>query len=128
MAEEESDGQNRRHYTPSVWGDFFLTHKPRTPSELLSMKEKAQAKKEEVRQIVVDAATSSDLARKLDLVNTLQRLGVAYHYREEIDELLHAVYHDEKQNGGSDEDDLYVTSLRFYLLRKHGYAVSSGKD
>jgi hypothetical protein len=59
---------NPRPYTPSPWGDFFLTHQPCTPAELLSMKEKAQARKEEVRRILLDAAASSDLARKLDLV------------------------------------------------------------
>jgi hypothetical protein len=35
-----------------------------------------------------------------------------------------AIYND-KDDG--DSYDLYITSLRFYLLRKHGYAVSSGK-
>ncbi|TVU42228.1 hypothetical protein EJB05_08621, partial [Eragrostis curvula] len=112
---------HRRQYLPSVWGDFFLSHQPCTESELVSMKEKAQDKKEEVRRILLDAAASEDLARKLDLIDTLQRLGVGYHYRKEIDDVLRAVY-DEK-HGGS--DDLYVTSLRFYLLRKHGYAVPS---
>ncbi|XP_062190962.1 (E)-beta-caryophyllene synthase-like [Phragmites australis] len=112
---------NPRPYTPSPWGDFFLTHQPCTPAELLSMKEKAQARKEEVRRILLDAAASSDLARKLDLVDALQRLGVDYHYKKEIDELLRAVYDD--RDGAS--DDLYVTSLRFYLLRKHGYTVCS---
>ncbi|XP_062192109.1 (E)-beta-caryophyllene synthase-like [Phragmites australis] len=112
---------NPRPYTPSPWGDFFLTHQPCTPAELLSMKEKAQARKEEVRRILLDAAASSDLARKLDLVDALQRLGVDYHYKKEIDELLRAVYDD--KDGAS--DDLYVTSLRFYLLRKHGYTVCS---
>ncbi|KAK3121227.1 hypothetical protein QOZ80_8BG0648660 [Eleusine coracana subsp. coracana] len=118
---ELDDGQSRRQYTPSLWGEFFLTHEPCTPSELLSMKEKAEAKKEEVRRIVLDAAASDDLTQKLDLVDVLQRLGVAYHYKKEIDDVLCAVYDDKL--GGS--DDLYVTSLRFYLLRKHGYSVSS---
>ncbi|CAL4997512.1 unnamed protein product [Urochloa decumbens] len=112
----------RRRYPSGIWGDFFATHEPCTPEELLSMKEKAAAKKEEVRRIVQDAAASADLALKLGLVDVLQRLGVDYHFHEEIDELLRSVYHD--KDGGSD-DGLYVTSLRFYLLRKHGYAVSS---
>jgi hypothetical protein len=114
---------NPRLYTPSPWGDLFLTHQPCTPAELLSMKEKAKVKEEEVRQILLATAAPPDLLKKLDLVDALQRLGVDYHYKEEIDELLRAIYDDE--DGGS--DDLYVTSLRFYLLRKHGYNVSSGK-
>nr|CAB3479944.1 unnamed protein product [Digitaria exilis] len=116
----------RRRYAPSVWGDFFITYQPCTPEELVSMQEKAMAMKEEVRKIVLAVAVvSGDLWRKLDLVNTLQRLGVDYHYKKEIDDILRAVY-DDHEDGGSDGDDLYVTSLRFYLLRKHGYAVSSG--
>ena len=114
----------RRRYAPSVWGDFFITHQPCTPEELLSMEEKARVKKEEVRHILLKAASSGDLAQKLDLVDALQRLGVDYHYKEEIDELLRAVYDD--MDGGS--DDLCVTSLRFYLLRKHGLAVPSSKN
>ncbi|KAK8450642.1 hypothetical protein SEVIR_6G066700v4 [Setaria viridis] len=117
----QSPEHNPRPYTPSLWGDFFLTHQPCTPAELLSMKEKARGKEEEVRRIMLDAATTRGLVRKLDLVDALQRLGVDYHYKKEIDELLRAIYDDE--DGGS--DDLYVTSLRFYLLRKHGYNVSS---
>ena len=81
--------------------------------------------KEKVRQTILDAAASCSLIQKLELVDTLQRIGVDYHYKQEIDELLCHVYHD-KDDGGS--DDLYITSLRFYLLRKHGYPVSSGKS
>ncbi|OEL12616.1 (E)-beta-farnesene synthase [Dichanthelium oligosanthes] len=116
-------------YTPSPWGDFFLSHQPCTPSQLLSMKERARVKEEEARQIVRDtfASSSSDqLALKLELVDTLQRIGVGYRYGEEIDELLRAVHRGtEHQEGCRDDDELYVTSLRFYLLRKHSYSVSS---
>ena len=80
--------------------------------------------KEKVRQTILDAADSYSLIQKLELVDTLQRIGVDYHYNQEIDELLRHVYDD--KDGGS--DDLYITSLRFYLLRKHGYPVSSGKS
>jgi len=125
----------RRQYAPSVWGDFFIAHQLCTPEELLSTQQKASAKKEEVRRILLaaDAAavTSGDddlVARKLELVDALQRLGVDYHYKEEIDALLRAVHEDHHDHGASaSSHDLYVTSLRFYLLRKHGYTVSSGK-
>ncbi|TKW09064.1 hypothetical protein SEVIR_6G067100v4 [Setaria viridis] len=111
-----------RSYTPSPWGDFFLHHVPYTPSQLLSLKQRAQIKEEEVRQIILATIASSDLARKMELVDTLQTIGVDYHYKKEIDELLCSVY-DDKDDIGS--EDLYITSLRFYLLRKQGHTVSS---
>nr|CAB3482105.1 unnamed protein product [Digitaria exilis] len=55
----------------------------------------------------------------------MELLGMIRHYKKEIDDILRAVY-DDHEDGGSDGDDLYVTSLRFYVLRKHGYAVPSG--
>jgi len=94
--------------------------------QLLSMKESARIKQEEVRQIVLETTASRELVLKLELVDTLQRIGVDYHYRKEIDELLRDVHLDAQHEEGCD-DDLYVVSLRFYLLRKHGYNVSSGK-
>ena len=90
------------------------------------MKERARVR-EEVRQIVRETfASSSDMALKLELVDTLQRIGVDYHFRKEIDELLRDIHGSQREEGGHD-DELYLVSLRFYLLRKHGYNVSSGK-
>ncbi|KAK3122687.1 hypothetical protein QOZ80_8AG0616830 [Eleusine coracana subsp. coracana] len=118
-----SESQRRpQPFTPSLWGDFFLNHRPCTTSQLVSMRERARAVQEEVRKTILEATASSDLIRKLELIDTLQRIGVDYHYKEEIHELLCRVY-DDSDDGGY--DDLYLTSLRFYLLRKHGYSVSS---
>lgn len=87
------------------------------------MKERAHIKEEEARRIILEIVASSNLTQKLELVDTLQRIGVGYHYKEEIDDLLSSIYND--KDGGS--NDLYITTLRFYLLRKHGYAVPAGK-
>ena len=95
--------------------------------QLVSMKERARSKQEEVRQIVLETTASRELVLKLELVDTLQRIGVDYHYRKEIDELLRDVVHDPQHEEGCDDGELYVVSLRFYLLRKHGYNVYSGK-
>lgn len=70
------------------------------------MKERAKVLKEEVRKIING---TNELPKILDLILTLQRH-------------LRFVY-----NSGYDVNDLNLVSLRFYLLRKNGYDVPSGK-
>ncbi|XP_066351280.1 (E)-beta-caryophyllene synthase-like [Miscanthus floridulus] len=106
-------------YTPSPWGDFFLHHIPCTPSQYLMMKDKVKIMKEEVKKMLLDA-DSFDLSDKLDCIDTLERLGLDYHYTKEIDKLMCNFFE------ARDQDlDLLTTSYLFYLLRKHGYHISS---
>uniref|UniRef100_A0A8I6YYP9 Terpene synthase n=1 Tax=Hordeum vulgare subsp. vulgare TaxID=112509 RepID=A0A8I6YYP9_HORVV len=84
------------------------------------MKHMATIKKEQVRKIILDAKSSSDLVVKMELIDTLERIGVAYHYHEDINEILRDMHSDEQGTG----DDLHMTAMRFYLLRKHGYHIS----
>jgi beta-farnesene synthase len=83
------------------------------------MAERAEVLKEEVRKMVKSA---NEIQNILDLILTLQRLGLDNHYENEINELLSFVH-----DSDYDDKDLNLVSLRFYLLRKHGYDVSSGK-
>lgn len=83
------------------------------------MADRAEVLKEEVRKIVKSA---KEIQNILDLILTLQRLGLDNHYENEIDELFSFVH-----DSDYDDKDLNLVSLRFYLLRKHGYNVSSGK-
>uniref|UniRef100_A0ACD5ZR11 Uncharacterized protein n=1 Tax=Avena sativa TaxID=4498 RepID=A0ACD5ZR11_AVESA len=112
---------NQRHHRlhhPTVWGDFFLGFRPCTPAQCQSMENKAQVMKEELRTRIADSG-SADLSLKLELVDALQRLGLDYHYKKEIDDLLCGIKDD-----GDEPYDLHTTALRFYLLRKQGYSVS----
>ena len=83
------------------------------------MKGKAEVLRQEVRKIV---KSTNELPKILDLIITLQRLGLDIYYENEINELLHFVY-----NSDYSREDLHLVSLRFYLLRKNGYDVSAGK-
>ncbi|KAF8409456.1 hypothetical protein HHK36_005532 [Tetracentron sinense] len=57
---------------------------------------------------------------RLELVDVLQRLGLAYHFEEEIKRTLETIY---TSSNKWSEEDLYATSLQFRLLRQHGYQV-----
>uniref|UniRef100_A0ACD5WTV5 Uncharacterized protein n=1 Tax=Avena sativa TaxID=4498 RepID=A0ACD5WTV5_AVESA len=95
---------------------------PYTPEEHVrlcqSMKNKAHVMKEELRTRIADSG-SANLSLKLELVDALQRLGLDYHYKKEIDDLLCGINDD-----GDEPHDLHTTALQFYLLRKQGRNVS----
>ena len=57
----------------------------------------------------------------------MQRLGVAYHFEIEIEEVLQHIY-DSYPNGDSMEGDMYNVALQFRLLRQAGYKISCGKN
>ena len=64
----------------------------------------------------------------LNLVNAVLRLGIDYHFQDEIEAILKREYL--IFNGDMIRDcntqDLYEIALRFRLLRQGGYYVSPG--
>lgn len=63
---------------------------------------------------------------QLELIDVLQRLGVASHFRLEIRNILDKVYNNKDRIIKRNINDLHATALEFRLLRQHGYDVSSG--
>ena len=65
---------------------------------------------------------------KLNFINSVQRLGVSYHFEHEIDEALHQMYEisTKENNIINYDDDLHHLALFFRLLRQQGYPISSG--
>ncbi|KAL0399290.1 UNVERIFIED_CONTAM: Beta-caryophyllene synthase [Sesamum radiatum] len=62
-------------------------------------------------------------SQKLELIDSIQRLGVSYHFEEEIDKSLQYM-HDTYLECSSEDDDLHTVALRFRLLRQQGYRVT----
>nr|CAB3502916.1 unnamed protein product [Digitaria exilis] len=62
------------------------------------------------------------MADAVTLVDTLEHLGIGLRFREEIDLLLGRVY---RADEFSASNDLHIVSLRFRLLRQHGFFVSA---
>ncbi|KAF2284334.1 hypothetical protein GH714_020614 [Hevea brasiliensis] len=79
--------------------------------------------KEEVRLMLKLAVNPLD---QLQLIDTLQRLGLAYHFEDEIKRILMSIStHDSYENTRMRED-LYATALEFRLLRQQGYKIPQG--
>ena len=64
---------------------------------------------------------------KLELVDAIQRLGVAYHFEDEIEAILQQLMHNTLDHHDNDNDP-YTVALRFRLLRQQGYNISCGES
>ncbi|KAL6328038.1 hypothetical protein AAG906_033306 [Vitis piasezkii] len=63
---------------------------------------------------------------QLELIDVLQRLGIYYHFEDEIREILNSIYSEYNSQDEWKNEDLYATALEFRLLRQHGYDVPQG--
>ena len=68
----------------------------------------------------------STTIEKLILIDTLERLGVGYHFEQEIEDQLREIFFFQSQDKDQDNYDLFATALQFRLLRQHRYSVSCG--
>ncbi|XP_043699312.1 probable terpene synthase 9, partial [Telopea speciosissima] len=115
-ASQESDRRSA-HYHPSIWDHKFIESLKNPYTNELSHA-RLEELKQEVKLLIL--STKDPLVR-LKLIDSIQRLGVAYHFEEEIKESLllhHLVYLE-------GNDDLYTAALKFRLFREHGYQISS---
>ncbi|KAI4374742.1 hypothetical protein MLD38_012702 [Melastoma candidum] len=79
-----------------------------------------------VRFLLHDKAGDNTLAL-LELIDQIQRFGIAYHFKEEIGSLLSKLFesYPNLTLGRCSDDDLYMVSLLFRLLRQQGHRASS---
>jgi hypothetical protein len=63
---------------------------------------------------------------KVHLIDSIIRLGVNYHFEDEIEEVLQHIYNDYVENGEitNFEDNLSSLAVLFRLLRQQGLYVS----
>ncbi|WMV48360.1 hypothetical protein MTR67_041745 [Solanum verrucosum] len=112
------------NYHSSVWDDYFLSYTPQlteiSSQETLELEEL----KEKVRQMLVEAPDKS--TQKLFLIDTIQRLGVAYHFDNEIKTSIQNIFDEFEQNKNEDDNNLYGVALRFRLVRGQRHYMSSG--
>ncbi|XP_048325501.2 terpene synthase 10 isoform X2 [Ziziphus jujuba] len=76
--------------------------------------------KEEVRVMLQEA----DCLAQLELIDMLQKLGVSYHFEDQIQSILKDMFNNimyTNKNKDMMNNNLYATALQLRLLRQHGY-------
>ncbi|GFQ01960.1 cis-muuroladiene synthase [Phtheirospermum japonicum] len=104
-------------FTPSMWGDTFtsfsLDHQVKKKNS-----EAIEALKEEVMSML-RMAKRQTRGEQLVLIDTLERLGVGYHFNQGIEEQLEQIFNSNE----NEVEDLFITSLQFRLLRQHRHYI-----
>ncbi|CAN1198601.1 Probable terpene synthase 4 [Linum perenne] len=94
-----------------------------TFSDDMSMMERRMKRLAEARTMFKQKEENSiDI---LIMIDAIQRLGLDYHFEEDIAAVLDKLFHDQMTAPPPPTTDLFRTSLGFRLLRQHGYQVPS---
>ncbi|KAL3740130.1 hypothetical protein ACJRO7_021418 [Eucalyptus globulus] len=132
LATQDKSHVVERHsanFHPSIWGDYFLKYASCSCSmengHDQHAEQEIQKLDDEVKRMLCADADKPSL--KLDMIDQIQRLGIAHRFASDIDHVLKQLSETcfVCNNGDRDIDDLYTAALLFRLLRQQGYRVSS---
>lgn len=76
--------------------------------------------------VMINNVKKDNPLHQLELVDNLQRLGLGYHFENEINNILNGVHSNSDDKWK--KENLYATSLEFRLLRQHNYNITEGSD
>ncbi|XP_054792750.1 exo-alpha-bergamotene synthase-like [Prosopis cineraria] len=106
------------NFKPDVWNYDYIRS--------LDNKYKEQAYEEERRNLMEEVrillSETVNPVDQLELIDTLQRLGLSYQSKGQICKILENIYNAEKFKN---KKNLHAAALEFRLLRQHGYDVST---
>ncbi|KAF5458382.1 hypothetical protein F2P56_022413 [Juglans regia] len=103
------------NYHPTIW-DPNLIQSLSTPYTYEFHSTRLEQLKQNAKCLLT--SNNKDPCFLLKLIDTVQRLGVAYHFEKEIEVALNLCYPDLTTN-------LFQTALHFCIAREHGFPISS---
>nr|BAH03282.1 +limonene synthase [Toona sinensis] len=114
---DESVARRSANYEPPIW-TYDYVQSLRNPYAGGSYAKRIEKLKGDVR-VMLQKLVDLDPLHQLEFIDTLQRLGVSYHYQEGIKGILDTVYNNYMQK----QESLYAVALGFRLFRQHGYHI-----
>ncbi|KAI3892507.1 hypothetical protein MKX03_018068 [Papaver bracteatum] len=115
-----TEARRSANYHPNIWDYEFVESLNTDYKSDICMK-RAEKLKENVTGMIVEA---SGLPYSLKLIDTVQSLGLDYHFHNEIKSALDKIYMNGKDYHVSQNDHLTFEALKFRLFRQHGYEMS----
>ncbi|KAL8063552.1 hypothetical protein ABFX02_01G033700 [Erythranthe guttata] len=110
------------NFPPSLWGDRFTSFN--MDVQLSNMyAEEIKVLKEEARNMLISC--DNKLSERLVLIDTIERLGLSYHFENEIQEQLTLAFNGHLKLELEENNDLFINSLQFRLLRQHALDAPS---
>ncbi|KAB1205568.1 Myrcene synthase, chloroplastic [Morella rubra] len=107
------------NYQPTIWHyDYIESLRSEYAGE--SCNRRIDKLKGDVRMMLDKVV---DPLEQLELIDILQRLGLSYHFEDEISRILEAIYTTNDGDEMCNKENLYATTLKFRLLRQHRYSV-----
>ncbi|XP_051118259.1 germacrene A synthase-like [Andrographis paniculata] len=111
------------NYSPSLWGDLFLRY---TPDDQLMQEysKEIEVLKDKIRSMLKTPTSCNDIVEIMDLIDTIERLCLSYHFEDEIIDKLEK-YFNLDVDYKNEAYDLQTIARHFRLFRAHGYHMSS---
>ncbi|KAG6395265.1 hypothetical protein SASPL_145906 [Salvia splendens] len=114
--------RRKSNFPPILWGDQFINHV--SDSKVIEKYSKAvEVMKNDVRSLLT--APETKMIDTMNVIDTLERLGVSYHFENEIEERLQHFFHLNTNYDDDEAYDLYTVALHFRLFRQHGHRIST---
>ncbi|AEE83260.1 terpenoid synthase 13 [Arabidopsis thaliana] len=107
----------------SQWTDYFLSV-PIDDSELDAITREIDIIKPEVRKLLSSKGDDETSKRKVLLIQSLLSLGLAFHFENEIKDILEDAFRRIDDITG-DENDLSTISIMFRVFRTYGHNLPS---
>lgn len=82
--------------------------------------------KPKVKNALVSSQGIDSAKKRILMIYLLVSLGLAHHFEDEIDETLKESF-EKKEEMMEGENDLYTVSIIFWVFRRYGHHISSGK-
>ncbi|KAF3615532.1 putative 3-oxo-Delta(4,5)-steroid 5-beta-reductase-like [Capsicum annuum] len=109
---DDASSRHLANFHSTVWGHHFLSYTSQLTEITTQEKQEQEELKEKVRNMLME--TLDDSTQKLVLIDTIQRLGVAYHFHNEIETSIKNIF--DTTMSQLNDDSLYVVALLIVMM------------